>query len=196
MFEQGWETVTGGGSPVDLSMLDDAALLDGYEQLLAAEARLRAEQARWLAAVHARQATVPVTGRATRSWLREEMRLTTTETNRRLALAWLPDTLPATAAALAGGEISAEHALTIATGCRYTPDRLLDALERTLLELARTATPGEVARAVDEVRARVGADENAAAAYTRRYATRGLQLDTTFGGFGSLTGTLSPDVAA
>src|SRR3954462_13162607 len=85
MFEQVWETVTGGGAPVDLSMLDDAALLYGYEQLLAAEARLRAEQARWPPAIHARPATGPVTGRATRSWLREETRLTTTETNRRLA---------------------------------------------------------------------------------------------------------------
>jgi hypothetical protein len=184
---------------VDPQALGDAALVEGVEALVAAEHVLRAVQSGWLAVIDAREATVAECGRATRSWLVEELRVGPVEASRRLRLARSLPGCPLTAAALAAGEVGAEHAGVITAAVGELPagcaPPVRAAVESALVELAGSQPPFVLARAVDELRVRFGVEDSAETAYARRYARRGVCLDRTFAGFGSLAGTLSPDVA-
>jgi hypothetical protein len=180
---------------VDPRALSTEQQLAGLEQLLGLGAQLHAVQARWLAAAHDTDATVEVCGRSTRSWLVEEMRLNPGEAARRMRLAkGLPDA-PVLFAALAAGAVHPEHALVILPVLPHIGDDELRAtVEATLVELAREHPPFYVARAVDEVLAMLGIEKDSQAAHDRRYAQRGVGLDETIGGTGSLNGTLTPEV--
>src|SRR5436305_1213780 len=79
--------VLDGLAALDVHDLPDIALVNGVEELLVAESRLRAAQARWLGVADRREATVAECGRATRSWLIEENRLGAAEAGRRVNLA-------------------------------------------------------------------------------------------------------------
>ena len=180
---------------VDARALSADELLADLEASFALEAKLKAFQASRLECAHAIEATTTLCGRTTRSWLIEEQRLDPGEAARRMRLArGLPDA-PTVFAALAAGDISAEHALVILPVLPHlTDDESRAAVEAALVELAREHPPSTVARKVDEVMAAVGADAAAATANERRYGRRGVTVAETFGGTGSLAGTLTPEV--
>jgi hypothetical protein len=183
-------------SNVDPALLTDAALLGGFEELVELEARVRAAQAAWLVVIDAREATVGECGRATRSWLVEELRMAPGAAGRRLRLARALSGLPAVAAALGAGEISAEHAEVIAAGARQLPPAQADTFGAALLEAARQTGPGQVAALADAVAERLGCHDARDAAAARRLAERAVGLDVTFAGYASLSGTLTPETAA
>ena len=180
---------------VDARGLSADELLADLEASFTLEAKLKAVQSSRLVVAHEIEATTELCGRTTRSWLVEEQRLDPVEAGRRMRLArGLPDA-PVVFAALAAGDLHAEHALVILPVLRHLPDaELRAAVEEALVELGRERPPGAVARKVDEVLAVLGADRGAAAADERRYGRRGVTVAETFGGTGSLAGTLTPEV--
>jgi hypothetical protein len=169
--------------------------LTGLDALFTLESVVRAGQSVFLADAHDVEATTLECGRTTKSWLVEEMCLNPGEAARRMRLAkGLPDA-PVLFAALAAGDIHAEHALVILKVLPHVADDELRAVvEKTLVELASDHPPFYVERCVDAVLAMLGVETSAAAAYERRYGQRGVGIDETIGGSGSLNGTLTPEV--
>ena len=103
--------------------------------------------------------------------------------------------MPVTFAAWAAGDSHAEHALVLLRVLPHVADDELRAVvEAALVDLCREQAPFLVARKADELLAALGADEDGKAAYERRFARRGVGLDETLGGSGSLNGTLTPEV--
>jgi hypothetical protein len=95
----------------------------------------------------------------------------------------------------AAGDITAEHALLILKVLPHADDsELRTVVEDTLVELSRQRPPFLVARAVDEVLLMLGAETSSAGAHERRFGERGVGIDETLGGTGSLNGTLTPEV--
>ena len=178
---------------VDAQSLPDVSLVASLEQLFELETRLRAIQTSWLAVADGRDSTVAECGRGTRSWLVEELRFGPAEASRRMRLVRRLPAHPAVEAAFAAGEISAEHASVILAALVAIPAEFRDIVETTLLDLAREHPPFLVARAVDEICAALGIDDDSDAAHARRYGQRGVSLAETFGGTGSLSGTLTPE---
>lgn len=179
---------------LDPSASSDAALVEATEALLALESRLRFVQARWLRALDVRDATVAECGRATRSWLIEEQRLGPAEATRRMALARRLDSAPAVAAVFGAGDVTADHASVVCDALDAVgDDQLRPVVESALVDLARVEPPFVVARALDQVLAMLGVESDADAAYARRHEQRHVSLVSTFGGTGSLAGTLTPE---
>jgi hypothetical protein len=180
---------------VDPHDASDPAAIEVAELLLTGESVYRSVVSRWLARVDSADATVAECGRSTRSWLVEEQLLNPAEATRRMRLArWLP-AYRLTDEALSTGDITAEHALVVLKAMRSVPAELAETTEAALVELAKSQPPFVVARALDEVLVRVGAQSSSDEAYLRRYGERGVHLDDTFGGVGSLSGTVMPETA-
>jgi hypothetical protein len=177
-------------SPADLP---GGLELTGLCRLLDAETKIRALQPRWLAVVDARETTVAEFGRTTRSWLVEEEHLGPGEASRRMRLSRCLPLHGATEAAATAAEITLEHAHTIVVALADVPPEFQPQVESALLDIARDAPPVEVARAVEQVRVALGVDD-ADAAFERQFAQRGVTVAETFGGTGSLAGTLTPEV--
>jgi hypothetical protein len=185
-----------------LTALDPAGLADmsvfaGLGELLDIETTLRAVQTRWLAAADARDATVAIAGRASRSWLIEECNLGARDAGARLRLARMVGLFPAVEKAFTAARLTADQALAVVNALVEVPPELRDTMEGLLIEHASTATPLVLARLTDTLLAELdvesGADR-AEARRQRRLAQRGIDLDATFEGAGSLAGTLTPDV--
>jgi hypothetical protein len=182
---------------LDPASLCDPSLLVGLEELYDVETVLRAVQTRWLAVVDAREVTVAVAGRATRSWLIEERSLGGREASARLRLARTLGGFPAVAAAFTAARVTADQAAAIVAALLEVPVELRDTVEGLLVDKAAALTPFGLSRAVEELLAQVGGQtgaDRAEAARQRRLARRGVDLDATFAGTGSLAGTLTPDV--
>lgn len=180
---------------LDVHDLPDASLLSLYERIGEAEAQLAAAKARLLRAADVRDATVTECGRASRSWLIEELRLGSKDASRQLQLArWLP-TVPLVEAALGAGDIHLEHAtMILALLRRGVPDALRGAVEEELVGLAKDYPPYVLAQLIREILGRLGLDEDADERAARRYAERGIDRAKTFDGYGSLSATLSPEL--
>lgn len=178
---------------VDVHTLPGVTLVADLATLLDLETQLRAVQTAWLAAAEARDATVAECGRSTRSWLVEEQLLSPAEASRRMRLARVLPAHPATEAAFASAEITAEHASVIVTALVSVPVEVRDAVEDALLSIARECPPFLVARAVDEILTALGFDDDSDERHARRHAQRNVSLAETFGGTGSLSGTLTPE---
>jgi hypothetical protein len=171
------------------------ARLADLEALLRIETVARAAQAPRLADVDTSDATVEVCGRSTRDWLVEEQMLSPAEASRRMRLARGLPGAPVVWAAFAAGDITAEHALVILGALpRVVDPQLRVTVETSLVQVAKTGPPGVVAQGVDATLTLLGVEDTAAAAAQRRYAERGVGVDETFGGTGSLTGTLTVEV--
>ena len=180
-------------SMLDVHALPDVTLVADLALLLEVETRLRAVQTAWLAAAETRDATVADSGRSTRSWLVEEHLMAPAEASRRMRLAKRLPAFPAVEGAFRSAEITAEHASVIVTALLSVPVEFRESVEAALLDLAREHPPFLVARAVDEILAALGIDDDSDEAHARRYSQRGLSLAETFGGTGSLSGTLTPE---
>jgi hypothetical protein len=189
------ELAAAGLAELDPHSTSDAVLVDGLERLSQIESMVRAGQIAWLRAAASRDSTVAETGRSARSYLIEECRYGPGEATRRCRLAAELMGAPELQEAFRVGEVSAEHAGTVLDALSVVEAHDKPVIEKILVELAKQVSPNKVKIAVDEVLVRWGAAETADQAYARRHAERGVQLATTLGGTGSLTGTLTAETA-
>lgn len=179
---------------LDVHDVSDSGLVCGIEELLAIEARLAAVQARWLGAADTRDSTVNECGRSTRWWLIEECNLGRADAGARMKLAHQLPAFPTLEEAFAAGEVTAAQASVMVAGLLTCPIEVRDVVEKELVTLAATFTPFHLSQAVDAVLARLGAGQDDSERLERRYGRRGVDLDQTFAGTGSLSGTLTAEV--
>jgi hypothetical protein len=182
---------------IDPTSLPDPSLLVGLEELYDVETMLRAAQTRWLGVADGRELTVHYAGRASRSWLIEERNLGGRDAAARLRLARTLPAFPTVAAAFADARVTADQAAAIVAGLLDVPTELRSQVEERLVTRADELSPFGLTRAIDqllgELDVQTGKDR-AEGARQRRLGRRGVDLDTTFEGTGSLAGTLSPEV--
>ena len=103
----------------------------------------------------------------------------------------LADRLPVTAAALAAGDVSIEHAGVLARATETLPEPVLARAEGLLVDTAREWDPAVTARAGARVRHVLdtgGEDEQAG----REHAARRLHVSRTFAGMVAVDGLLEP----
>ncbi|HET9081296.1 MAG TPA: DUF222 domain-containing protein [Trebonia sp.] len=125
----------------DPGQRSDAALGEEIVALAAAGERLAATRLRWLAVLDGRAAGAGSRGASTAGWLGWQLRQGPRQAAAQVRLARaLCRRLPATAAALAAGQISVGHADVLAAGTDDLTDELVAAGEPTLLGAARTLT--------------------------------------------------------
>jgi len=182
---------------VDPTDLADASLFAGLDELLDIETTLRAVEARWLAVADTRETTVAIAGRSTRSWLIEECNLGSRDAGARLRLARMVGVFPAVEKAFAAAQVTADQALAVVNALADVPAEFRDTMESLLIEHASTSTPFGLTRLTETLLTQLDVDsgaERAEARRQRRLAQRGVDLDATFEGAGSLSGTLTPDV--
>jgi len=113
--------------------------------------------------------------------LRAKCRMPHGSARRALELGRKLEHLPETAAAFGAGEISREHAATIASA--YTPERdeMIANIEPQLVDMARIAQPFELRKAVDRMVEAFDGD-GGAASDAAEYAKNHLTFDQTFNG--------------
>lgn len=171
-------------------------LLADLDALGEVERLVRAAQQSRLTNAYQRNVTTDECGRSVRSWLIEDQLLNPAEASRRVRLVGELPSHPATQAAYESGEISDGHALVVLSALRQLrdPDHV-EPVEAVLLEWCRTHPPFEVAQAVDAILAGLGIESSADAAAARRFSQRNVNVARTFGGTGSLSGTLSATAA-
>jgi len=179
---------------LDVHDLADSSLVCGLEEMLTIEARLRAVQTRWLAAAEARDSTVSECGRSTRWWLIEEHNLSRSDAAGRIKLATQLPAYPALEDAFAAGDVTDAQAGVILAGLVSCPIEVRDVVEKELVALAASHAPFHLSQAVETILARLGAGQDEPDRFCRRHGRRGVDLDQTFAGTGSLSGTLTPDV--
>src|SRR4051812_3710061 len=180
---------------VDPTALDATRLVNGIEALLTVSHQLAALTASFLAAAETADATVVECGRAPRSWLIEEQYLGPRDASDRMLLARFLPWATAAREAFGDGAISDDHALIIVRTLTKIPEDMREVVDKAMTELAREMPPHHLAAAVDEILARLGVETSEEERFRRRYERRGVNLDTTFAGFGSLSGTLTPEAA-
>jgi hypothetical protein len=100
---------------------------------------------------------------------------------------------PATEAAWLAGDISEDHVAIIIKALATVPSDVSEIVEQALLEIAKCSPPRDVALALDRILVACGI-EDAEAAAARRYGERGVNIAETFGGTGSLSGTLTAEL--
>jgi hypothetical protein len=177
--------------PTPMADRPDVVLVEEVASLLRLRSQLDAAIAVRLSAVDLRDATVAESGRATRAWLVEDHQLDQGPAARKLRLARVQGIWAATDDAWRRGEISEDHAAVIYSALRHVHNSYWELVEQTLLDYAHTHTPRECAEAVDMILVACGIEKSADAAAARRYAERGVTVARTFGGSGSLAGTLT-----
>ncbi len=131
------------------------------------------------------------------AWLRHRARMSPSEAKAavRTARALAEESLAATSAALAGGEIDPAHARLIAQHAADAPAGAVALIEPEALAVARAADPGAVAGVMRQFAHALdpdGADEAA----VRRYERRGVSLATTLDGMVAGTVLLDPVAGA
>ncbi len=132
-------------------------------ELARARSRLHALELRLVAAADAAKIHQTTGHTSTGAWLSSQTRTGTAAATRQVTLAGaLQDHLPATAAALAHGEVSAEHATVIAHATRQLPDRLTAqqraTVESTLVAKATRLDPVQLRRVARRALAAVEPD--------------------------------------
>src|SRR5215210_3915497 len=180
--------------------VQDGALSDlGHDELTAQLQAARALAARleWFALavvreVDTRGSHVLDAALSPAAWLRHRARMGPGEAKAavRTARALTDESLAATSAALASGEIDPAHARLIAQHAADAPAGAVALIEPEALAVARVAEPGAVAGVMRQFAHALdpdGADEAA----VRRYQKRGLSLVTTLDGM--VAGTLLLD---
>lgn len=170
-------------------------VLEALELLETTDRQLRAIAIRWLRDAAERDVTAEECGRSPRSWLVEEQNISPADAARRMRLVHGLPTHPQLEAAFDIGDLTDEHAQVILRALAQVPTAYVDTVESALIELAKALPPHETARAVDEILVRLGVESSADAAAARRYSQRSVNMARTFGGTGSLSGTLTPELA-
>jgi hypothetical protein len=178
---------------VDPARLTIDDQLEGLEHLLVLDNQIQAVKARWVRAVHDSDATVTLCGRQTKGFLVEWAHREPGEAGALLRLARGLRHATLTDDALRAGDMTSSHALLILKVLKHIKDDdLRETVERELVKLALDAPPFLVARAVDQILVLLGVEKSSQDAHERRFGQRGVGLDETLGGTGSLNGTLTP----
>lgn len=178
----------------DVNTVSAADLVESTAELLKIETGLRAEELRWLSNMDERDTTTEECGRAPRSWLIEEHNLSPAEAARRMRIARTWERFPDLRAAAEAGAITMDHVATILDAIHGVPAEYEEAMVAALLKIARDNPPHLIRRLVDDIREALGIDRTSDEKRMRRYAERFIGLDETFGGAGSLAGTLTPEM--
>jgi hypothetical protein len=180
----------------DLEAMPTSQLGADVLALLGVAARLDAEIARRLVGFDRRGGAAADGAASTAAWLRHRARLAPGAARSRVLLARrLADDLPVTAAALAGGEVTYQHAEVIA---RATADLDVDTVragEAILLAAARETDPLALAHAGRHLRHAV-APERMLAEARAAHAERYLTVAQTFQGTVAIQGSLDPEAGA
>jgi hypothetical protein len=162
-------------------------------ELVALDNKVQALKAKWAQAAAQSEATVALCGRQTKRFLVEELLLDPGAAGRTMRLARGLPYAALTERTLAAGDINADHALLILKVLEHVKDdELRVTVEEELVKLAQERPPFVIARAVDQILAMLGVEKSSADAHERRFGERGVGLDETLGGTGSLNGTLTP----
>ncbi len=176
---------------------DPERLVGDVESLLDSRTRLLASTVRRLREADRCEAIARVTGRTTRDWLVQEMRLTRAEACRLMLLVGFLDQFPATEAALHATRIGFDHAVAIVRALLRLRDvELRGTVEEHLIGYAAEYPPSELAGFVDALLERLGYDKDSDPRREHKLGDRGLGLTRTFAGNTVLDATLTPDGAA
>src|SRR5512132_3690213 len=181
----------------DLDRLTDAALAEEILELRPQIDRLEGGWLQHLAAVDARGAAGAEQDRqfgSTAAWLRARLRMaaTTATSQVRTARALFRGPLPATAAALCAGELSAAHAEVLAASTPHAPDHAINDAEATLLDAARRLDPSGLRKVVTHFAYTIDPDRADQQAQ-RRYERRGVWFTTTIDRMVAVRGIMTPE---
>ena len=179
----------------DLRNLDHDELTRRLQAARAVAARLEWFSLQVVREVDTRGSHVLDAALSPAAWLRHRARMSPGEakTTVRTARALSDDSLAATSAALAAGEIDPAHARLIATQTADAPPGAVALIEPEALMVARAADPGAVAGVMRQFRHALDSDRADEAA-VRRYERRGVSLSTTLDGM--VVGSLLLDAVA
>jgi hypothetical protein len=138
-------------------------------------------------------AEVGVEAGSTAGWLRAALRMSPAGAGRavRTARALHRGALPATARALAGGEVSYQHAVVLADATGDLPAARVAEAEGVLVDAARRLDPPRLRRLTSHLRGVLdpdGAEQRGRA----RWERRGLWLSATYDGMVAVDGLLGP----
>src|SRR6266540_1923355 len=181
----------------DLDQLGDALLAAQVVAVQRLGDQLEAVKLRRLAAVDARGAAgaeVGASAPSTQGWLRATTRMSPAAAGQRVrtARALHRGPLVATAAALAAGEVSYQHAAVLADATHDLPPAKVAEAEGVLVDAARRLDPARLHRLAGHLRDVL--DPDAAEERGRaRLERRGLWLAATFDGMVAVNGLLDPD---
>ena len=184
----------------DLTTLPDAIVAARVLALRGLLERLEGQWLKELATVDQRGAAGAELGTpapSTAGWLRAQARISpgTAGQRVRLARALHRGPLPATAAALAAGQVSVGHAAVLADGTQDLNPQTTRQAEPVLLDAARRLDPARLRRVVAHLRAVADPDREDHQA-ERRFARRGLHVAGTWQGMVALEGLLDPEAGA
>lgn len=179
----------------DVAGYGDAALGDRLRELQRIADALDGEMSRTLAVFDGRGGGCSDGAVSTQAWLRWRMRLHPGEAHQRVAVARGLGGLPATAAALAGGEISQRHAAVIVQTATDVGPAAARSAEPILLEAAHHIDPGALRRLAARIRHAVDAD-GAVADGEKAFERRRLHVSSTYGGMVALDGLFDPESGA
>src|SRR6266511_3681981 len=181
----------------DLDQMGDALLAAQVVAVQRLGDQLDADWLRRLAAVDARGAAgaeVGASAPSTQGWLRATTRMSPAAAGQRVrtARALHRGPLVATAAALAAGEVSYQHAAVLADATHDLPPAKVAEAEGVLVDAARRLDPARLHRLAGHLRDVLdpqGSEERGRA----RLERRGLWLAATFDGMVAVNGLLDPD---
>ena len=131
----------------------------------------------------------------TRAWLRSELHMSANQAAQQVVLARELDELPATAKALAAGEISYQHAAVIASCSRKLGSELVGGHEQTLVSCAKDVDPYSLGKMVEHLEHCVDPD-GSLGFFERQHERRTLQMHRCEDGMYSLRGVFDREGGA
>lgn len=175
----------------DLRFVGDDGLAADLDELERAARVIEAERARRLAEFERRGAFALDGHRTLSSWLAHRHRVPHSTAAGHVRFARALESMPATAEALACGEIS-ETAVSLLLSARDAAPEQFAASEEMLVDAGRVLSVGELKRAVDYWRQFADA-ERAAEDEERRFERRNLHVSATLDGMVRVDGDLDPE---
>jgi hypothetical protein len=180
----------------DPHAIPNPIMLEEIADLFVAQRRIDAAIDRRLQACEVRGITVSERGRCTRSWLVEELQVSSEEAGQRIRTGWAMINHPALGAALEAGAVSAEQARVIDLTLRKINPDSHQVVEANMITAAAKADPVALGSLGRSIRTMLDADDDVEAAAQRRYDSRWLVFNRTFRGMMHVEGMLDDEAAA
>ncbi|HET6818304.1 MAG TPA: DUF222 domain-containing protein [Mycobacteriales bacterium] len=174
-----------------LSLSQEQAITDA-QTCLELEAVTHALTTQALKTVDDLNATVDLCGRTTKSWLREDVRMSKPEAGRRMKFLRFLGNFPIVTAAYHAGELSTEHISALLSALMSLPPAAWEAVEGPLVEQARFGGPDDVKDMVDDILTALGVTKKSDIQRERRNGALGFRLTKTMDGFYSASGLIDP----
>jgi hypothetical protein len=138
------------------------------------------------------EATQPLTGRTTTSWLREDRHLSKPEAGRRMKFLRFLDNFPTVKLAYHSAELSVECVSALLSALMSLPPAAWDAVEGPLVAMARAGSPEDVSDFVDDILTGLGVTKKSDIQRERRNGALGFRLTRTMDGYYSASGLIDP----